>query len=83
MVICPYCDNGDAILRSPIRTEFKDEERLFIIVREVVCPECKRTSYAVRSIKDEERDYEVIRRDELKERTGIRLIRPVISKRGC
>ena len=59
------------------------EDRLFIIVREVVCPECKRTSYAVRSIKDEERDYEVIRRDELKERTGIRLIRPVLSKRGC
>ena len=82
-MICPYCDSGDAILRSPIRTEFKDEERLFIIVREVVCPECKRTSYAVRLIKDEERDYEVIRRDELKERTGIRLIRPVLSKRGC
>ena len=82
-MICPYCDSGDAILRSPIRTEFKDEERLFIIVREVVCPECKRTSYAVRSIKDEERDYEVIRRDELKERTGIRLSRPVLSKRGC
>ena len=82
-MICPYCDSGDAILRSPIRTEFKDEERLFIIVREVVCPECKRTSYAVRSIKDGERDYEVIRRDELKERTGIRLIRPVLSKRGC
>ena len=82
-MICPYCDSGDAILRSPIRTEFKDEDRLFIIVREVVCPECKRTSYAVRSIKDEEHDYEVIRRDELKERTGIRLIRPVLSKRGC
>ena len=82
-MICPYCDSGDAILRSPIRTEFKDEDRLFIIVREVVCPECKRTSYAVRSIKDEERDYELIRRDELKERTGIRLIRPVLSKRGC
>ena len=82
-MICPYCDSGDAILRSPIRTEFKDENCLFIIVREVVCPECKRTSYAVRSIKDEERDYEVIRRDELKERTGIRLIRPVLSKRGC
>ena len=82
-MICPYCDSGDAILRSPIRTEFKDEERLFIIVREVVCPECKRTSYAVRSIKDEERDYEVIRRDELKERTGIHLIRPVLSKGGC
>ena len=82
-MICPYCDSGDAILRSPIRTEFKDEDRLFIIVREVVCPECKRTSYAVRSIKDEERDYEVSRRDELKERTGIRLIRPVLSKRGC
>ena len=82
-MICPYCDSGDAILRSPIRTEFKDEDRLFSIVREVVCPECKRTSYAVRSIKDEERDYEVIRRDELKERTGIRLIRPVLSKRGC
>jgi|GEM_PF-6555369 len=82
-MICPYCDCDKAIMRSIIRTEFKDEDHLFIMVREVFCPDCRNMAYAIRSIKDEEKDYSVIRRDELKNRTGIRIRRPVLSKKVC
>ena len=82
-MICPYCDGDSAVLRSPIRTEFDDSDHTLIVVREVFCPECRHTSYGVRSIKDGESDYDIIRCDELKDRTGIRIVHAFIFRRGC
>lgn len=82
-MICPYCDGDSAIMRSPIRTEFDDGNGKLIVVREVVCPDCRHTSYGIRYIKDGDGDYDVIHRDELKARTGIRMVRTPILRRGC
>lgn len=82
-MICPYCDSDQAMMRSVIRSEFDDSAQKLIVVRNVFCPQCRNTSYAVRLIEDKEENYSVIRRDELRERTGIRIIHPVLSKRAC
>lgn len=82
-MICPYRDEDSVVMRSPVRTEFDDLKHILVVVREVFCPDCRRTSYGIRLIKDGERDYDIIRRDELKDRTGIRIVHASIFRRGC
>ncbi len=81
-MICPYCDSDEAVMRPTVRTEFNPDGKI-TIVRTVYCPLCRNASYAIRTIDDRDDAYTVIRRDELKDRTGIRMVRPFLMKRPC
>lgn len=78
-IYCPYCDSEKVVVKDVVST--KEVRNSYIVVRKAYCPECKEISYAVRVYSDPNDSTQIMRRDQLQAKTGIR-IRRIMPKRA-
>ncbi len=70
------------IPREIVHTKVDEDEGQVLVIKRVLCKECRQQFYAVRTFLEPEGVYNCYRRDELKERTGVRIRNPVFRS-GC